>query len=1050
MSLTVAAAAAAGRRAAPAAAFVAPSYLSALSGRAQPLRLAASFRPGAFPAVAPLRAGRLQPLSMTAAKPKGKKQKEESVYSKTVNLPETTFNQRANSQKREPELHEFWAKEEIYEKLYKENTGTKFVLHDGPPYANGDLHIGHALNKILKDFINRYQSMQGRKVRFVPGWDCHGMPIELKVLQSMKGEEKKNMTPISLRKKAAEFAKETVGNQRESFKRYGIWADWSDPYLTLDPKYEAAQIEAFGAMVKGGHIYRGRKPVNWSPSSRTALAEAELEYPEGHVSTSMYASFEVVEPAEALKPFADGLRVAVWTTTPWTMPANLAVAVNAKLEYSVVAHGDMKLVVAKDLVESLASKLKGEDDEQAPKLEILGTFKGSEIEGTKYKHPMFDRISEVVLGGDYITTESGTGLVHTAPGHGAEDYLTGLKYGLPLLSPVDDAGRFTEEAGPALVGKNVLSDGNEACVEMMKEAGALLKTEPYGHKYPYDWRTKKPTIFRATDQWFASVENFRETCMKAIDTVTWIPAVGKNRISPMIEGRSDWCISRQRSWGVPIPVFYHKETGEALLTEDSINYVRDIVAEKGTDAWWELDVKDLLPDSHKDEADMWEIGRDTMDVWFDSGSSWNGVARKWGDGEALGYPADMYLEGSDQHRGWFQSSLLTSVAANGIAPYKTVLTHGFVLDEKGFKMSKSLGNVIDPKIVIDGGKDLKKQPAFGADVLRLWVASVDYTGDVRIGGNIMSQVSDACRKIRNTIRYILGNLNDFDPAAHAVKYEDMTSVDKWMLGRLSEVRAEITDAYDKYEFFRASQAITNFCITDLSNFYLDVAKDRLYISANDDSRRRSCQTVLKQVLDVLLAAIAPILPHMAEDAWQNVPWKTEKTSVFQAGWPKTDPHPPHQAEAWNFVRSVRDDINACMEKARVDKVVGANLDAEVCVYVPDADKRALLAGLVQEDSMLVSPRPAGFNGVDDLRFLFLVSGISVVDSPEEVSKMCDKYTLPIAETDSGCFVGVKKSGGSKCERCWFWSDTVGTHDGLHNVCPRCAHAVNAKGGITPA
>jgi len=494
------------------------------------------------------------------AKPKKEKpKKEESVYSKTVNLPVTSFDQRANSQVREPELHKFWETEQIYEKLITENPGTKFVLHDGPPYANGDLHIGHALNKILKDFINRYQIMKGRKVRFVPGWDCHGMPIELKVLQAMTGDEKKSMTPISLRKTAATFAKDTVQKQRESFKRYGVWADWSEPYLTLDPKYEAAQIEAFGKMVKGGHIYRGRKPVNWSPSSRTALAEAELEYPEGHVSTSLYASFAVVEPSAALKAHSEGLRVAVWTTTPWTLPANLAVAVNAKLEYAVVKYGAMKLIVAKDLVETLASKLKGADDEAAASLEVLATVTGAEIEGTKYKHPFYERVSEVVLGGDYITTESGTGLVHTAPGHGAEDYLTGLKYGLALLSPVDDAGRFTEEAGADLVGKDVLADGNTACLEKMREAGALLKTEAYGHKYPYDWRTKKPTIFRATDQWFASVENFREACLKAIDTVKWMPEVGKNRITPMIEGRSDWCISRQRSWGVPIPVFYHKE-----------------------------------------------------------------------------------------------------------------------------------------------------------------------------------------------------------------------------------------------------------------------------------------------------------------------------------------------------------------------------------------------------------------------------------------------------------------------------------------------------------
>jgi len=456
-------------------------------------------------------------------------------------------------------------------------------------------------------------------VRFIPGWDCHGLPIELKVLQTLKSDEKKNLTPISLRKKAAEFARDTVEKQKESFQRYGVWADWSDPYLTLLPAYEAAQIEAFGAMVEGGHIYRGRKPVNWSPSSRTALAEAELEYPEGHVSRSLYAAFAVHEPTEALKDVAENLRVAVWTTTPWTMPANLAVAVNAKLDYAVVEHGDMKLIVATDLIPTLAKKFKGESEEPAP-MKILKEVKGEALVGTTYKHPFYERISQIVLGGDYITTESGTGLVHTAPGHGVEDYQTGLKYGLELLSPVDDAGRFTEEAGEDLLGKNVLSDGNQACIDKMEAAGALLLEEPYGHKYPYDWRTKKPTIFRATDQWFASVENFRTQCLDAIDGVKFIPEVGRNRIRPMIEGRSDWCISRQRNWGVPIPVFYHQDSGEALLTKESIKHVQDIVAAKGTDAWFEMDIKDLLPPSHQADSDNWVRGTDTMDVWFDSGS----------------------------------------------------------------------------------------------------------------------------------------------------------------------------------------------------------------------------------------------------------------------------------------------------------------------------------------------------------------------------------------------------------------------------------------------
>eukprot|EP00960_Hanusia_phi_P036458 752322-Hanusia_phi.AAC.8 len=598
------------------------------------------------------------------------------------------------------------------------------------------------------------------------------------------------------------------------------------------------------------------------------------------------------------------------------------------------------------------------------------------------------------------------------------------------------------QAGPLLEGKDVLKDGNERVgggrggrrgegggveemsgfltwavqvLELMEEAGALIKEEEYGHKYPYDWRTKKPTIFRATDQWFASVENFREKALEAIDTVQWIPEVGKNRISSMVEGRSDWCISRQRSWGVPIPVFYHKETGEPLLTSESIDHIRDIIAEHGSDAWWEKDIADLLPPSHKQEADKWEKGRDTMDVWFDSGSSWNGVVRSWGEGKALDFPADMYLEGSDQHRGWFQSSLLTSVAAQGTAPYKTVLTHGFVLDEKGFKMSKSLGNVVDPALVINGGKNQKTEPAFGADTLRLWVASVDYTGDVRVGGNIMKQISDSYRKIRNTLRYLLGNLHGFDPNKHAVKYDDLPSVDKWMLGRLAKVQEEVKDAYETFQFYRAYQAILQVCITELSNFYLDVAKDRLYIPAEDDARRRSCQTVLHAALEMLTTAIAPMLPHMAEDAWQNLPWES-KSSVFEHGWKKLE-YPSHEGERWDYIRSLRDDVNQCMQAARLDKLIGATLDSSVVIYAPDEEKRKVLSSLLHEVSMLSSETTAGFNKVDDLRFLFLVSDVKLVDSPEQVTSHCnEKHTLSITNSVSGCFVGVSRASGKKCER----------------------------------
>jgi len=986
-----------------------------------------------------------------AAPAKGKKKpgkaKEDSKYSKTVNLPETNFNQRANAVKREPELQAFWKDQKVYEQAYEDSTGSKFVLHDGPPYANGDLHIGHALNKILKDFINRYQILKGSKVRFVPGWDCHGLPIELKVLQSMKSAEKRELTPVKLRKKAAAFARETVDKQMDSFKRYGVWGDWERPYLTLLPEYEAAQIKVFGEMVEGGHIYRGRKPVNWSPSSRTALAEAELEYPEGHTSRSLWASFPVTQKSDALgKEFGDqDIRVAVWTTTPWTLPANLAVAVNERLDYALVrAPSGESYIVAKDLVGNLAIKMQGEAEEEGggrpppPVLEELAVFKGKDLEGTVYKHPLYERESKVVIGGEYITTESGTGLVHTAPGHGVEDYQTGLKYGLELLSPVDDGGLFTEEAGEDLKGKSVLGDGNQAVIDMMREAGALIKEEPYGHKYPYDWRTKKPTIFRATDQWFASVDSFRDTAMEEIEKVKFIPEKGRSRIQSMVEGRSDWCISRQRNWGVPIPVFYHKETGDPLLTRESIEHVRKIVADKGTDAWFEMGEEELLPPSHQAEADQWVKGKDTMDVWFDSGSSWAGVVQE--RGEELAYPADMYLEGSDQHRGWFQSSLLTSVAAQGKAPYKTVLTHGFVLDEKGFKMSKSLGNVVDPRQIIEGGKNQKLQPPYGADVLRLWVSSVDYTGDVRVGANIMKQISDSYRKIRNTLRYLLGNLNDFDPEQHSVPYDDMPSVDKWMLGKLAEVQGEVRDAFEKHQFYRASQSITQLVIGDLSNLYLDVAKDRLYISSPDDLSRRSCQTVLKVALEMLTTAIAPLMPHMAEDAWLNIPWKVEKQSVFQHGWQALD-YEQHEADKWATVREVRDDVNLAMEKARRGGVVGANMEAKVVIHCGDNEElKDLIAGSMQQDSILAYPSPVTV--ADDIRFILLASQVKIVDSADAVVDACGQdYTVGTdGKTESGIVVGVTKAEGKKCERCWFYDESVGEHEGQDGVCPRCGHA----------
>ncbi|NJR14272.1 MAG: isoleucine--tRNA ligase [Calothrix sp. CSU_2_0] len=956
---------------------------------------------------------------------------EAKTYKDTVNLPQTKFDMRANAVKREPEIQSFWEENKIYDRLSQENPGDIFILHDGPPYANGSLHIGHALNKILKDIINRYQLLQGRKVRYVPGWDCHGLPIELKVLQNMKQAERQDLTSIKLRQKAKSFALEAVDGQRTSFKRYGVWGDWEHPYLTMTPEYEAAQIEVFGQMFLKGYIYRGLKPVNWSPSSRTALAEAELEYPEGHTSRSMYAAFPMVSLVDAAKSavgeYLPDLGVAIWTTTPWTIPANLAVAVNPELDYSVVevlgkdaeTQSGIKfkyLIVARDLVESLAEKFD-------VVMQVKTTLKGKDLEHSTYRHPLFDRESKIVIGGDYITTESGTGLVHTAPGHGQEDYITGQKYGLPILSPVDDGGNFTEEAGK-FAGLNVLGDGNKAVIDAIAEVGALLKEEPYQHKYPYDWRTKKPTIFRATEQWFASVEGFRDRALNAISEVRWIPTQGVNRITPMVSDRSDWCISRQRSWGVPIPVFYDEETNEPLMTEETINRIRDIFAEKGSDAWWEMSVEELLPEQYRNNGRKYRQGFDTMDVWFDSGSSWASVVQQRSELEK--YPVDIYLEGSDQHRGWFQSSLLTSVAVNDCAPYKTVLTHGFTLDEKGFKMSKSLGNVLDPNSVIEGGKNQKEEPPYGADVLRLWVSSVDYTNDQRIGKNVLKQLGDIRGKIRNTARVLLGNLHDFDPEKHAVPYDKLPAVDKYMLHRMTEVFNEVTDAFESFQFFRFFQTVQNFCVVDLSSFYIDIAKDRLYISTPDGFRRRSTQTVLYLALENLTRAIAPVLCHLAEDIWQFLPYETPYKSVFEAGWVNLDAkwQNPEIASFWEKLRELRNDVNKVLEQARVDKAIGSSLEAKVLLYVADESLRNSLKTM-----------EGNSNGIDELRYLFITSQVELLDSAQKIDGL--KYN----SLSENWGIGVVDAEGKKCDRCWNYSTYVGESKDDPLLCERCVDAL---------
>ncbi len=930
---------------------------------------------------------------------------ETTNYQQTVNLPQTDFSMRANAPVREPEIQHFWAEAEIYQTLADTNPGAPFTLHDGPPYANGGLHVGHALNKILKDTINRYQMLRGRKVRYIPGWDCHGLPIELKVLQNLKTAERQNLTPLDLRHKARDFAQSTVTQQKKSFERLGVWGEWHQPYLTLLPEYEAAQIGVFGKMAEQGYIYRALKPVYWSPSSRTALAEAELEYPENHVSRSIYVAFRVKDmttlPVE-LQTYGP-MAVAIWTTTPWTIPGNLGICLNAEITYALVktqTHG--LLIVATALSEKFGQVI-GET------FTTLWTGLGQQLEGVLTEHPLYDRVSPLVLG-DHVTTESGTGAVHTAPGHGADDFLVGQKYHLGLLSPVDDQGNFTAEAGELFLGKNVLGEGNTAVIAALQAVGALLKEEDYAHKYPYDWRTKKPVIVRATTQWFASVAGFRDQALAQIEQVQWLPASGQNRITAMVSERSDWCISRQRSWGLPIPVFYDDQTGEPLLNTETTAHIQKLFAEKGSDAWWELTTEELLPETYHNNGHSYRRGFDTMDVWFDSGSSWAAVLGKRIFTTETNYQADLYLEGSDQHRGWFQSSLLTSVATRGIAPYKAVLTHGFALDEQGRKMSKSLGNVLDPLLVINGGKDLKKEPAYGADVLRLWVSSVDYSTDVRLGPNILGQQADIYRKIRNTARYLLGNLYDFKPATDLITHQDLPKLEQYLLHRLYEVVRDVTDAFEQYQFFRFYQTIQNFCVVELSNFYLDIAKDSLYISAATSPRRRSVQTVLYHVLETLTRLIAPVLCHLAEDIWQNLPYTASHKSVFLAGWPDLPRawQQPELAESWQKLAKLRTTVTVALEKERVQKVIGSSLEAKV-----------ILTG------QRFPPEILQYQA--DLRYLFIVSQVEL---------------MPAEHTD--VTITISKADGHKCPRCWNYSTHIGESSRHPEVCERCDEALEGN------
>uniref|UniRef100_A0A0D9VLS1 isoleucine--tRNA ligase n=2 Tax=Leersia perrieri TaxID=77586 RepID=A0A0D9VLS1_9ORYZ len=963
---------------------------------------------------------------MAAKKAAQGAKQEEGKYKHTVDLPKTSFGLRANSIMREPELQKLWEENQVLKRVSERNTGATFVLHDGPPYANGDLHMGHALNKILKDIINRYKSMDKETLNA--------------------------LTPIKLRQKAAKFAKATVTTQMNSFKRFGVWADWDNPYLTLSPEYEASQLEVFGQMVMKGYIYRGRKPVHWSPSSRTALAEAELEYSENHISKSIYAAFKVTNLSNPalLEEFLPNLCLAIWTTTPWTIPANAAVAVNPELTYAVVelqsvlqseskSGGNQRklgnmlssesrkpfIIVAADLVSALESKW-------GMKLVIQKSFPGSALEHCRYIHPVNGNECSVVLGGDYITTESGTGLVHTAPGHGQEDYLTGLKYGLPIVSPVDDEGNFTAEAGQ-FSGLSVLGTGNAAVVKYLDEQCNLILEEPYKHKYPYDWRSKEPTIFRATEQWFASVDGFRNAAMDAIRRVSWFPSQAENRIVAMTSSRSDWCISRQRTWGVPIPVFYHVDSQEPLITEETIEHIKGIVSKKGSDAWWYMTIEDLLPEKYRDKASEYRKGTDTMDVWFDSGSSWAAVLAKR---DGLNFPADVYLEGSDQHRGWFQSSLLTSIATTGKAPYSSVITHGFVLDEKGFKMSKSLGNVVDPEKVIVGGKNSKEEPGYGADVLRLWVSSVDYTGDVLVGPQILRQMSEMYRKLRGTMRFLLSNLHDWKPE-NSIPYSDLPKIDKYALFQLENVVTSMKDSYENYQFYKIYQILQRFAIVDLSNFYFDVAKDRLYVGGRVSFTRKSCQTVLSAHLLYLVRAIAPIMPHLAEDVWQNLPFQhilddgSVAEYVFNLKWPVRNEEwlsvPKDDVDFLGVILELRSEVNKILESARTGKLIGSSLDAKVYLHAENVNTVSKLKELASAN-----------NDADALHRLFITSQVEILPSLSEETKSGVSNAGTFSDERTGnIWIGVTRADGEKCERCWNYTRDVGSFLDHPTLCARC-------------
>ena len=912
-------------------------------------------------------------------------------YAKTLNLPKTSFKMKANLAQKEPLTLRDWKKAEIYEKSLKEGAPF-FVLHDGPPYANGDIHIGHALNKILKDIILKYKRLRGYNAPYIPGWDTHGLPIEWKIMEEL-GEKAKNMTPLQIRQECKKYALKWVEKQKEGFKRLGILGNWDNPYITLRPEYEAEQLKVFKEIYENGYIYKGLKPVYWSPTTETALAEAEIEYKDV-TSHSIYVKFEG-EKDLTDKLGVDEASILIWTTTPWTLPANLGVFLHPEFDYGLYKTEKGNLVVAKDLAEDVFKTLD-------LSYELLKEFKGTELEYTHYQHPFLDR-KGLVMNADYVTIDAGTGAVHTAPGHGADDYNYSLKYNIGILSPVDDKGHMTKEAGK--YEGMFYAKASKAIVEDLTESGHMLYHTTFVHSYPHDWRSKKPVIFRATEQWFISIDesDIRENALKALENVEFVPSWGKNRIGSMLETRPDWTISRQRVWGVPIPLFYNRATDEVIYEPEIMDRVIEMVKKEGTDIWWKYEAKEIIGDELLEKYNLKDVDirkeRSIMDVWFDSGVSHRSVLVP----RNLPRPADLYLEGSDQHRGWFQSSLLTSIASTKDAPYKRILTHGFTMDGQGRKMSKSLGNTILPKDITE---------KYGADILRLWVSSVDYREDVRISENILQQMSDAYRRIRNTARFLMGNLNDFDYANDKVDYNDMFEIDKWAMHKLEELKAKTTEFYDKYEFYSLFQEITYFCSMEMSSFYLDIVKDRLYCEGTTSIERRSAQTVLTEVLKVLVRIISPVLSFTADEIWERIPEALkEEESVHLSKWIEANPEYLNEelAKKWDKIARLRREVNKKLEAERQTGLIGHSLDARVLLNIANADYSFI--------------KDYTENEVSDL---FIVSQVKFVNDN-------------LAESEiEGISISVEKASGEKCERCWKYDEEVGHAHNHSDVCPRCA------------